>query len=96
VSAAQRSATNASLRQVERRLSRPVGLKSRPWVRGVIYAADVDNGYSTMIFPTIGEAVRAKDAPLARAELADLIVRIGSAATALDDARVALTAGKTR
>jgi N-acetylated-alpha-linked acidic dipeptidase len=96
VSAAQRSATNASLRQVERRLSRPVGLKSRPWVRGVIYAADVDNGYSTMIFPTIGEAVRAKDAPLARAELADLIMRIGSAATALDDARVALTAGKTR
>ncbi len=96
VSVAQRTATNASLRQVERRLARPAGLKSRPWVRGIIYAADVDNGYSTMIFPTIGEAVRAKDAPLARAELADLIVRIGNAMTALDDARAALTASKSR
>ena len=90
------TATNAALRQVERRLSRPEGLKSRSWVRGVIYAADVDNGYSTMIFPTIGEAVRAKDATLARAELADLITRIGTASAALDEARAALTAPRTR
>ena len=93
--AVQRMA-NAALRQVERRLSRPSGLKSRPWVRGVIYAADVDNGYSTMIFPTIGEAVRAKDAALARAELADLITRIDSAGAALDEARMALHTTKTR
>lgn len=89
-------ATNASLRQVERRLSRAEGLKSRAWVRGVIYAADVDNGYSTMIFPTIGEAVRAKDATLARAELADLVTRIGAAGAALDEARSALTATRPR
>ena len=89
-------ATNAALRQVERRLSRPEGLKSRSWVRGVIYAADVDNGYSTMIFPTIGEAVRAKDATLARAELADLITRIGTASAALDEARAALAAPRAR
>lgn len=95
-SAVRQRATNAALRQVERRLARPAGLKSRPWVRGVIYAADVDNGYSTMIFPTIGEAVRAKDATLARAELADLITRVGSAAAALDDARAALTAARQR
>ncbi len=92
VSATMQRATNTALRQVERRLSRPEGLKSRVWVRGVIYASDVDNGYATMIFPTIGEAVRAKDATLARAELADLITRVNSAATALDDARAALTA----
>ncbi len=96
LSAARQRVTNAALRQVERRLARPAGLTSRPWVRGVIYAADVDNGYSTMIFPTIGEAVRAKDAILARSELADLIMRVGSAAAALDDARTALTSGKTR
>jgi N-acetylated-alpha-linked acidic dipeptidase len=91
----QRTA-NAALRQVERRLSRPEGLKSRSWVRGVIYAADVDNGYATMIFPTIGEAVRAKDATLARAELADLITRVNSAASALEDARAALTSSAPR
>ena len=91
---AQQRATNAALRQVERRLSRPEGLKSRKWVRGLIYAADVDNGYSTMIFPTIGEAVRAKDATLARTELADLVTRVGHAASALDDAWQALTAMK--
>lgn len=85
-------ATNAALRQVERRLSRPEGLRSRPWVRGVIYAADVDNGYSTMVFPTIGEAVRARDAVLARTELTDLIARIDSAGAALTDARTALSA----
>ena len=88
---AQRTA-NAALRQVERRLTRPEGIKSRAWVRGVIYAADVDNGYATMIFPTIGEAVRAKDAALARSELADLITRVQGAAAALDAARAALIA----
>ena len=83
---------NAALRQVERRLTRAEGLTSRPWVRGVIYAADVDNGYSTMIFPTIGEAVRAKDPALARRELSDLVTRIERAGAALDEARTALTA----
>ena len=92
IGAAAQRAVNAALRQVERRLSRPEGLKSRAWVRGLIYAADVDNGYSTMIFPTIGEAVRAKDAALARTELADLITRIDSAGVALEEARAALGA----
>ncbi len=93
---AARTAANAALRQVERRLARDEGLRSRPWVRSLIYAADVDNGYSTMIFPTIGEAVRQGDVALARAELADLVTRIGNAADALDMARTALgsTAGR--
>jgi N-acetylated-alpha-linked acidic dipeptidase len=84
---------NAALRLVERRLTRREGIRSRPWVRGLIYAADVDNGYSTMIFPTIGEAVRLKDASLAQTELADLVARVGTAGAALDDARQALTRG---
>ncbi len=86
-----KNTANAALRQVERRLARDDGLKSRPWVRSLIYAADVDNGYSTMIFPTIGEAVRSGDVALARTELADLVTRVDSAARALDDARTALT-----
>ncbi len=94
--AASLARTNAALRLVERRLTRREGIRSRPWVRGLIYAADVDNGYSTMIFPTIGEAVRAKDANLAREELADLVARIASAGAALDDARVALTSSRAR
>jgi len=88
---AAKNAANAALRQVERRLARDEGLKSRPWVRSLIYAADVDNGYSTMIFPTIGEAVRSGDVALARAELADLVTRVDNAARALDDASTALT-----
>ena len=93
VAPAVKRATNAALRNVERSLTRPQGLRSRVWVRGVIYAADVDNGYSTMIFPTVGEAVRAKDAALARSELADLITRVNSAAAALDAARAAVVVG---
>jgi N-acetylated-alpha-linked acidic dipeptidase len=88
--ATQRS-TNTALRQVERRLARPEGLNSRPWVRGVIYAADMDNGYSTMVFPTIGEAVRRRDGALARVELADLIARVSAASLALQQAQAALT-----
>jgi N-acetylated-alpha-linked acidic dipeptidase len=87
-----RRTVNAALRQVERRLTRPAGLVSRPWVRGLIYAADVDNGYATMVFPTIGEAVRAGNAALARAELADLVQRVDEAGRALVEARSALQA----
>ena len=96
VSAAALTRANASLRLVERRLTRREGIRSRPWVRGLIYAADVDNGYATMIFPTIGEAVRAKDATLANTELEDLVSRIGIAGAALDEARMALSTARSR
>lgn len=83
-------AANAALRSVERRLTRPEGLRSRPWYRSLIYASDVDNGYSTMVLPSIGEALRARDATATKAEIADLVTRVHSAAAALDDARRAL------
>ncbi len=84
---------NAALRSVERRLTRPEGLRSRPWYRSLIYAADVDNGYSTMALPSIGEAIRSGDVALARGEVADLVGRVRAAGDALDEARRAL-AGK--
>jgi N-acetylated-alpha-linked acidic dipeptidase len=84
-------ATNAELLQVERAFVRSSGLASRPWYRTLIYASDVDNGYSTMPLPGIGEAVRAGDGARAAAEADDLAARFRTAAAAVDRARAAVT-----
>jgi N-acetylated-alpha-linked acidic dipeptidase len=81
---------NAALRHVERSLTRPEGLRSRPWFRNLIYAADEDNGYSDMAFPSIGEAIRAGDRALVDREIADLAGRFDAAARDLDDATRAI------
>ena len=86
-----RAAANGALIMVERAFARPAGLKSRPWYRSLIYAADIDNGYANMSFPGVNEAVRAGDQTLANDELADLAKRFGMAADAVDQARKALT-----
>ena len=52
--------------------------------------ADEDNGYSTMVFPSVLEAVRANDRSLAARELADLTARFGEATRALEEAAGAL------
>ena len=82
--------TNASLMLVERALTRPQGLKTRPWFRNLIYAADEDNGYSNMVFPSINEATRSGDQALAQAEMNDLATRFTNAADALNRATAAL------
>jgi N-acetylated-alpha-linked acidic dipeptidase len=86
----QRIAANAALRNVERALARPEGLRTRPWYRNLIYVADVDNGYANMVFPSVNEAIRANDERLTGTELADLARRFEVAAGALADARTAL------
>lgn len=89
----QRRATeraNAALLRVERALTRPEGLRTRPWYRGLIYAADENNGYSTMILPSVNEAIRASDRALAAREVADLAGRFAAATRALDEAAAAL------
>jgi N-acetylated-alpha-linked acidic dipeptidase len=78
---------NAALRLVERALTRTDGLRSRPWYRNVVYAADEDNGYSTVVFPTVREAMRRRDAGLVATELEDLAVRFEEAAEAITAAR---------
>jgi len=88
-------AANAALLGVERALTRPEGLRSRPWFRNLIYAADEDNGYATIVFPSINEALRRADRTLARAELADLASRFDAASRKLEEARASLE-GKTR
>ena len=86
-------AANAALLGVERALTRPEGLRSRPWFRNLIYAADEDNGYATIVFPSISEALRRSDRALAQAELADLAARFDAASRKLDEARTALAGG---
>lgn len=78
--------TNAALREVERAMTRAEGLRSRPWYRNLIYVADVDNGYSTMVFPSVNEAIRYGTEALYAAELQDLVVRFDAATAALERA----------
>ncbi len=82
--------TNAALMRVERALTRPEGLRTRPWFRGLIYAADENNGYSNVVFPSVTEAIRAQDRALTEREITDLATRFTAAAAALDQARQAL------
>jgi N-acetylated-alpha-linked acidic dipeptidase len=81
---------NAALLRVERALTRPQGLRTRPWFRNLIYAADEDNGYANIVFPSVREAMKSGDAQLTKAEIADLAARFDAAARALDDATAAL------
>lgn len=81
---------NRSLMQIERRLTRPEGLVSRPWYKSLQFASDLDNGYATMAFPTVNEAIRYADAAAAQRELADLVARVDQARAALVEAAAAL------
>ncbi|MFA6165213.1 MAG: M20/M25/M40 family metallo-hydrolase [Gemmatimonadaceae bacterium] len=82
---------NAQLMQVERALARPEGLRTRPWYRSLVYVADENNGYSTMVFPSVNEAIRSGDQALAQRELDDLVARFGKAVSFVNAARAALT-----
>jgi N-acetylated-alpha-linked acidic dipeptidase len=75
---------------VERALTRPEGLRTRPWYRNLIYVADENNGYANMVFPSVNEAVRAGDQALATRELSDLVARFDRATAAIEAARSAL------
>ena len=81
---------NRALMQVERRLTRPEGLVSRAWFKSLQFASDIDNGYATMAFPTVNEAIRYADAAAANKELADLVTRVDQARAALVEAAAAL------
>jgi N-acetylated-alpha-linked acidic dipeptidase len=74
---------NATLLEVERQLTRPHGLGTRPWFRNLIYAADENNGYSTMVLPSVNEAIRLGDQGAVGQELADLAQRFDAATRAL-------------
>lgn len=81
---------NAALMQVERRFTRPQGLVSDGWFKSLQFASDVDNGYATLAYPTVNEAVRYADAATAERELADVVTRLEAARQALEEATAAL------
>lgn len=81
---------NTALLGVERALTRPEGLRTRPWYRALIYAADEDNGYANVVFPTIREAIRDGDRARAAEEVAELARRFDAATAKLAEARGAL------
>lgn len=71
---------NASLREVERALTRPEGLVGRPLMRNLVFASDRDNGYADIALPGLAEALRDHDLARARTEARDLARRIHLAA----------------
>jgi len=77
---------NSSLLEVERQLTRSQGLVTRPWFRNLIYAADENNGYATMVLPSVNEAIRVGDEKTVERELADLASRFDAATRALERA----------
>jgi N-acetylated-alpha-linked acidic dipeptidase len=81
-----RAAATAALLRVERSLTRPEGLRTRPWYRNLIYAADENNGYANIVFPSVNEAIRTGDSSLTQREIDDLAGRFDAASAALDDA----------
>jgi N-acetylated-alpha-linked acidic dipeptidase len=82
--------TNQALMQVDRALTRPTGLRTRPWFRNLMYVADENNGYANMPLPSVNEAIRAADETLTRTEIQDLASRFDHAAQALSEARSAI------
>ena len=76
--------------QVERRLTRPEGLRSNAWFKSLQFASDVDNGYATVAFPSVSEAIRYGDVATVERELADLVARVDRARVALEEATAAL------
>jgi N-acetylated-alpha-linked acidic dipeptidase len=83
LSDARAKQVNAKLLEVERQLTRSQGLVTRPWFRNLIYASDENNGYSTMVLPSVNEAIRANNEQKVAAELTDLAERFDAATRSL-------------
>jgi N-acetylated-alpha-linked acidic dipeptidase len=84
---------NTTLLGVERQLTRPEGLVTRPWFRNLIYASDENNGYATMVLPSVNEAIRAGDEGTVEREIADLARRFDAATRVLEVATGLLQKG---
>ena len=90
IGAATLSQVNHELRQVEQRLTRPEGLRGRPFMRNLVFASDRDNGYANIALPGISEVLRDNDVERARREARDLAARIRAAAATVDAATSAV------
>jgi N-acetylated-alpha-linked acidic dipeptidase len=81
---------NGNLLEVERQLTRSRGLVTRPWFRNLIYASDENNGYATMVLPSVNEAIRLGDETAVEHELADLATRFDAATRLLQNATASI------
>ena len=83
LSTATAKQVNSTLLGVERQLTRAQGLVTRPWFRNLIFASDENNGYSTMVLPSVNEAIRLGDETATARELTDIAQRFDAATRAL-------------
>lgn len=90
VDVARAARANHWLMQVERRLTRPQGLAGRPWFRSLQFASDIDNGYATIAFPSVAEAIRYTDPATTTLEISELVGYVSLARDALDHATAEL------
>ncbi len=87
---------NSMLREVERAFTRNEGLEGRSWFRNLLFASDVDNGYSNMPFPSINEALRAGELETVVREIEEMGVHVAAATAILRRIDSALVTQATR
>ena len=84
--AGDEAALNAALRQTEEDLLSPQGLPNRPWYKHTVYAPGEYTGYAAVVIPGVNEAIDAKDATRAQAQLEVLKEALNRAAGTLEGA----------
>jgi N-acetylated-alpha-linked acidic dipeptidase len=77
---------NTSLRATETALLSPAGLPNRPWYKHTVYAPGEYTGYAAVVIPGVNEAIEAKDASRALAQLQVLAQALDTAAQTLESA----------
>jgi N-acetylated-alpha-linked acidic dipeptidase len=77
---------NATLRAAETALVSQAGLPNRPWYKHTIYAPGEYTGYAAVVIPGVNEAIEAKDAQRASAQLGVLTECLQRAARTLESA----------
>ena len=78
---------NASLRAVEGDLLAPEGLPGRPWFRHTIFAPGEYTGYAAVVIPGVNEAIDARDATRAQAQMANVTAALVRATETLEEVR---------
>jgi N-acetylated-alpha-linked acidic dipeptidase len=79
------TALNSSLRAVEDDLLAPDGLPGRPWFRHTIFAPGEYTGYAAVVIPGVNEAIDARDAGRAQAQLANVTAALVRATESLEE-----------
>ena len=83
---ANASALNVQLRAAESDLLSEAGLPNRPWFKHTIYAPGEYTGYAAVVIPGVNEALDAKNAGVAQAQLAVIAAALDRAAATLTKA----------